>query len=347
MQVSSTTTPKTKVFASIAAYALILASAGFGAKYAWMIGIQNGLLMAYLSVIFAIALECIKPLAVAFAFTCFQQLQFIRGLLLSLLALVAVAYSLTAELSLIYSARSDLAAQRHSESYSATGSQQQYEAAQKELAALPKSRAVVAEVQAEITALQAKYRNVDWDCDDLKGAAKIACPQLSKLNAEIGVIQKREKLQATIDSFLSKAPEKNTQKLADPGSAAMTTYLSALGIEARQDVVAQWIVLIPIFALEIGSALGLLLVNAISDTAKIAVSHTETPDIQPGRAARRAIMRQLQEKPEANISQRRLAKQEGLDKSTIQRAMKELEQEGVIDLETHRKGTLLKLKKAQ
>ena len=78
-------------------------------------GIQHGPLLAGLTVLMAVALEGIKPLAVASALASFRQLALVRGLLLTLLtllALVAITYSLTAELSLVAGSRGDLAASR-------------------------------------------------------------------------------------------------------------------------------------------------------------------------------------------------------------------------------------------
>jgi hypothetical protein len=98
--------------ALIAAVGLALSSAGFGALFAWHSTIGHGPVMAALTVLFAIALEACKPLAVSSAFSAFRSWAVVRGLALSALATVAVAYSLTAELSLIAGSRGDLVAKR-------------------------------------------------------------------------------------------------------------------------------------------------------------------------------------------------------------------------------------------
>jgi hypothetical protein len=76
-------------------------------------------LMAGLTVLMACALECAKPLAVVSALSALRNFAVIRGGALALLALVAVAYSLTAELSLMATARTDHIAQRTADSKAA------------------------------------------------------------------------------------------------------------------------------------------------------------------------------------------------------------------------------------
>src|SRR5262245_24372353 len=85
---------------------------GMGGLFAYTIGIQHGPLLAGLTVLMAAALEGIKPLAVSSALASFRGFAIVRGLLLTLLACVAIAYSLTAELSLVAGSRGDLAARR-------------------------------------------------------------------------------------------------------------------------------------------------------------------------------------------------------------------------------------------
>src|SRR5690349_16362577 len=102
----------TKTLASIAAAGLIISSAGFGAVWAATAGAAHGPLMAGLMVLFAVGLEISKPLSAAAAFNAFRRFAIVRGSALALLAAVACAYSLTAELSLMAGARGDLIARR-------------------------------------------------------------------------------------------------------------------------------------------------------------------------------------------------------------------------------------------
>jgi hypothetical protein len=63
MQVGSTSLPI--VVAQSSAVALVVASAGFGALFAYKVGIEHSILLAGLSVLMAVALEAVKPLAIA------------------------------------------------------------------------------------------------------------------------------------------------------------------------------------------------------------------------------------------------------------------------------------------
>ena len=84
----------TRTLAGISAAGLLIASAGLGAIFAWSSGSQHGALMASLMVMMAVALELAKPLAVASALSSFRCWAIVRGTLLSLLAVVAIGYSL-------------------------------------------------------------------------------------------------------------------------------------------------------------------------------------------------------------------------------------------------------------
>jgi hypothetical protein len=57
-----------RVVATGCVIGLVVASAGFGAVYAYRVGIEHSLALASLTVLFALALEGMKPLAIAQAF---------------------------------------------------------------------------------------------------------------------------------------------------------------------------------------------------------------------------------------------------------------------------------------
>jgi hypothetical protein len=73
-------------------------------------GAHHGLALAAFAVMMAAGLEVAKGFAVEAAFACFQTCAFGRGLAMAVLGLVAVAYSLTAGLSLMSMTRADGAA---------------------------------------------------------------------------------------------------------------------------------------------------------------------------------------------------------------------------------------------
>jgi hypothetical protein len=129
--------------AKLAASALIIASAGFGAYYAGSLGAEQGPLLAILSVAMAIGLELAKPFSVAAAFDAFRSSRICQGVAVALLGVVAISYSLSAELSLWAGTRSDKIAARAAESNVAISARDQYQRAKLELDGLPSARPAV------------------------------------------------------------------------------------------------------------------------------------------------------------------------------------------------------------
>jgi hypothetical protein len=103
MQIHSTNLAHSLV--KVASTALVLSSIGFGSVFAFKASIHGGILLAGLAVLMAAALEAIKPLAIAQAFQALGNWSLGRGLALLFLGLIAVAYSLTSELSLMSASR--------------------------------------------------------------------------------------------------------------------------------------------------------------------------------------------------------------------------------------------------
>src|SRR5262245_39503629 len=124
-----------QIAAALSAVLLIGASAAFGAHYAWSQGVMHGKLMALAAVAFALGLELAKPIAVAGMIEAGGRWQIGRALLLGVLALVAVAYSLSAELSLMARSRADAAAERASESMKGADARARVQAIRDEIAA--------------------------------------------------------------------------------------------------------------------------------------------------------------------------------------------------------------------
>jgi hypothetical protein len=249
------------IIASISTAGLVFASAGFGAVYAWGAGSQHGWLMAALMVLMAVALECCKPLAVASAFTAFRGLAVVRGVALTLLATVAIAYSLTAELTLMATARGDLVAERAAGAKIARSTDNQRARIEAELAKLADARPAAA-IRAEVAGLLADPRA--GDCSVMDGSrSKAACPRVAALRAELGNSERREKLEidlAGLQAGLTLA----TDKAADPGAHALSVYLAALGVSLPDRLLTDWLTLVPVLALEIGAALALVLMQAVS-----------------------------------------------------------------------------------
>jgi hypothetical protein len=151
----------------------------------------------------------------------------VRGAALALLAVVAIAYSLTAELSLMAMARGDLIAQSSADAKTARRVDGQRERIEAELTQLAGVRSS-ATVKAEVDGLLLDSRI--GDCSTIDGPRfKAACPRVATLRAELGKAERREHLEATL-AGLHVATSAATNKAADRGASAPSSYLAALGI---------------------------------------------------------------------------------------------------------------------
>lgn len=368
-----------RAIAQISAACLVIASTGLGGYYAWTIGYSHGALLAGLFVAFAVGLELAKPLAVATAFAAFRSWALARGVVLAVLALVAIAYSLTAELSLTAMTRGDLVATREASVRSrndADGDRKRaiarYDAALAELATLAGGRPA-REIQAEIDSLL--LRPGANNCTVIDGrVTREVCPKVAELRKDLARAERRVELEAVIATPLpiaraTEADEGHSIKDADPGARALSTYLALLGIVIAPAVLGEWLVLVPVLALEVGSAFAGVLVQSVSGPRVVQASvNRKQPVVQPvvqesavqvvhadetspseGQATTLAtvknqIVRQLASSGGSKVaSERGLAKLIGTSKPTARRALQSLVLAGVIAAEAGRNGTLLRL----
>jgi hypothetical protein len=177
---------------------LVISSAGFGCAYAWTQAAHHGPLLAGLAVAMALGLECAKPLAVESVFTCLRRLAIGRALAMLALAIVAIGYSLTAELSLMATTRADATAGREKLADERQKAADRYKRAAAELSTVAPHRPA-----AELQALLAGK-----DCSRPAGA------QVRALCAELGRAERRTEIEA----MLSKA-ETDTAKRPSVGSS--------------------------------------------------------------------------------------------------------------------------------
>lgn len=243
------------------AAALVIASAGFGAFYAWTTGSHHGPALGALSVIMALGLEGAKPFAIEGALTAARSLAPVRAIALALLGVVAVAYSLTAELSLMAATRADNSAQRARASTVATAAKDRYDATQRELATLPMTRPISV-LDAEIKRLQMTPQLAS--CDDTSArsfgpVSRRVCAEIAALNAEAGTTVRRTELETiltTAERDIASAPLATD---ADPAATALAVYLAAIGVPSDAGTLSKWLALVPVLALEVGSALAVVL----------------------------------------------------------------------------------------
>lgn len=330
---SSHTTTALRVVALASACGLVIASAGFGAVFAYRVGIEHSILLAGLSILMAVALEGMKPLAIAAAFQSIASLKIIRGASLAALGLVAVAYSLTSELTLVSMSRGDLVAERASQVD-----------LHKELKSLGSPRPAT-EVQAEISAID-QTPGIMIDGVPCGGTingkvTKEWCPQRALLVAEKARADRKAELEA-------KLTKGRAVKAADPGSTALATYLAALGVVVPIEVISQWLNLVPVLALEIGSALAAVLVQAVGGSDR----GPATKPVKQGRRKPRKrqqeveakVLKHLKRTKEAPVTERGLAALLGsVSRSTVRRSIHSLAAAGIIALEASRHGTVVRL----
>lgn len=374
----------TCLIAKLAATSLVTASAGLGSYYAWSAGSQHGWLLGGLFVMFAVGLEFAKPLAVSAAFTALRSWYVFRGAALTVLAIVAVAYSLTAELSLIATSRGDAVAQREAAIKATADAEQaarrateRYDRAKGELATLPTTRPA-AELQADIDRLL--LRPGTNGCVVIDGrVTKEVCPKVAELRTEKARAGRRAELEQILGEPVPAATAATTGQQAvskpDPAASSLSTYLAVFGLIITPALLSEWLVLVPVIALELGSAFSVLLVQSFSGSGGAGATELVQPsvsrdepvvqqqsqvpmdqggppvttgaaeaDAQAREKVKSAIVSQLQKSGgSVQAGERGLARLIGTNRSTMKRAINGLVMAGLVAAEATRSGTMLRL----
>jgi ABC-type multidrug transport system fused ATPase/permease subunit len=233
---------------SIAAALLVFSSAGFGMTFAWHQGAHHGPALAMLAVCMALGLEVVKPFAVEAVFDSMRRLAVGRALAMLALAVVAIGYSLTAELSLMATTRADAAAGRESALDVRRKAAERYQRAAAELSTLAPSRP-----SSELQALLAGK-----DCGRPIG------PKVRELCAELGRAERRTELEAALSKAEADSAARPSLGAGDAGAAALSTVLALFGLAVPAAVLAPWLVLVGVLALEVGSSLAVVLMRSVS-----------------------------------------------------------------------------------
>lgn len=244
---------------SASAAALVIASAGFGAIYAWTTGSKHGPLLGALSVLMALGLEGAKPFAIEGVFVALRSWSIGRAIAMAALGLVAVAYSVTAELSLTASIRADIVAKHTLAGDAAEAARARYSDAKHELAALPSSRPA-GTVAAEIERLRTTPGLISCDDTSAKGYGPITrrtCADIATLRAEGEIAAQRERLRQALAAAERDLTTTSPPSKSDPAASALATYVAVFGLSVAPASLSDWLALVPVLALEIGSALAL------------------------------------------------------------------------------------------
>ena len=161
-------------------------------------------------------------------------------------------------------------------------------------------------------------------------------------------------------------------------AVALSTYAGALGYKTDARQLGLWLPLIGVLALEIGAAFAVVLVRSVTGAqvaqvahpvpAGVSVAQEPAPPVQTRKRAAKEKPRRPEDddaggppKREAprgvsalidhvranggviDLSQRKLARQLGTSRTTLQRAIHELSEAGAVILDTSRAGTRLAL----
>jgi hypothetical protein len=256
---------------AMSACLLVFASAGFGCVFAYQQAAHHGPALAGLAVAMALGLELAKPFAVESVFACLRRWAIVRALAMALLGAVAIAYSLTAELSLMATVRGDTAAEREAVGDARQKAQERYRRASAELATLAPSRPA-----SELQALVAGR-----ECDD--------SPKARALCAELGRSQRRAELETALARAEADSVTRPAVAAPDAGAASLSALLAVFGWTVPAGALVVWLVVVGVVALECGSALSVVLCRSTAPVQRIVTqqpAHSVTmpaPSRKPGR----------------------------------------------------------------
>jgi hypothetical protein len=282
---------------------------------------------------------------------------------LQLLGLVAISYSLSAELSLWASMRSDRIAVRAAETDVANSARDQYQRANLELDGLPSARPS-SEIQSLIEGVLIDPRA--GGCVAVDGPyTRAHCAQIADWKVEQVRSLRRDQLQQAIREAQAKMASGPVAKAADPGSEARATYLGIFGLKVEPSLLTELLILVGVLALELGSALSLVLVQAVSasptsrpsqalvrtlnnepsEEPVVHVGHPQnTDDASTREKVKQSILNQLRQRGGSLAkSERGIAALIGASRPTVRRAINGLVIAGLIAAEASRNGTMLRL----
>ena len=126
--------------------------------------------------------------------------------------------------------------------------------------------------------------------------ARWVCPRVAVLKGEISRTERRDQLQAVIDRLTIDGPSNGAATgKADPAAGAIATYLAMMGVTVAASTLSEWLLLVPVSALEIGAALAMVLVQAVGGGAdghgrvqEIATPRSDDPEADSPKSKTRA-----------------------------------------------------------
>ena len=294
----------------------------------------------------ALGLEIAKPSAVAAMFRSFRARAIGQALAMALLALVCIGYSLSAEMQLMSRGRSDAIAECTDQGEAAKQARETRDRLRNELDKLLATRTT-----AELEPLIRSARALAKDCSRIETATqREACGKLPALESEAARAGRVADLTERLSVAGNELTAVGTSKAADPGAHALASYLAVFGVTARPDHLGDWIVLIGVLALEIGSALSLSLIGAMSGPARDSSANdvpatvtppaTEVPPSAKPESIAIAKLRAIAKGDRIEATQEEIGAALGTSKTTAHRVLRDLASAGALRLSTTRKGTV-------
>ncbi len=297
---------------------------------------------------FAVSLDLMKPLALDSALKYLSSLNVVKGLLCLSLALVAVIYSLTSEISPMSMSRGDLIAKRENTINKNKASQETYERWKQQLKQLAPSRPI-AELQAGITKIDSLPGIMikGKPCGGIYNGVvtRTNCPIRSALLAELARSEKREKLEGLIADYQSKQTRITSAKYSDPGSESLSLLLLSLfDLKLDPKVIGQWLPIIGGLGLELASSLSVVLINCFRGSSKtVQVVQRQKDPVLKNQVAKEIINELRKNGGFLSESERGLARYFKTSKTTLRRAINMLCVEGLVIAQACRNGTSLSL----
>jgi hypothetical protein len=305
---------------STGAVLLVAASSALGAYFGFTVGAHQHVLIGIVFALAALGGEIVKPFAISEALSALMGFNVVRFAACALLGVVCIVYSLSAELSLAAGGRGDIVAQRTSDA---------------DVGQMAKGR----------------YDRADAELRELNGLPKAATRKEAAERSKRRDALEAQMQQAELDRKAAPAVQS-----ADPLADAISAYGAALGFTMKSDQLLPWLALVPVLFLELGSALAIVVVRgagpgpAESPAAPVAEQTEAAVLDQPGPAAKLkrrdrrppddggvgpevkrglpAVLTALQAGA-VRGSQRKIARALGTSKSTVLRAQRTLEEQGM------------------
>jgi hypothetical protein len=255
----------------------------------------------------------------------------------------------------------DKIAVRAAESNVAISARDHYQRAKLELDGLPSARSA-AELQPLIDGVLIDPRA--GGCVIIDGKfTREQCPKVAEWKAEQARSARRQRLKQTLhDTAMASSA---LVKTADPGATALATYLALFGLKVEPGLLTELVILVGVLALELGSALSFVLVQAVSGNAPsrtspalqqplnsapepepvVQVVQAQTTDDAATREkVKSAILNQLKKRGGSVAgSERGIVALIGASRPTVRRAINGLVLGGLVAAEASRNGTMPRL----